>query len=82
MDNGWDVFFAVASLSIITIYFLALVRVLHRLGFSGWWSIVSVIPIVNICALLALSFARWPVTRPNAAAVSMLEETLSRIKAL
>ncbi len=35
-------------------------RILQRLGLSGWWSLLSVVPIVNIVALWALAVVSWP----------------------
>jgi len=53
----------VANLSL----FLALIlivppvwRILNRVGFSGWWSLVAVIPLVNLVALWMFAFGRWP----------------------
>ena len=36
------------------------VRILHKAGYSGWWSIVMVIPVVNIAAIWVFAFADWP----------------------
>lgn len=37
-----------------------IVRVMHRLGYSGWWAIVGVISPINIIALWFLAYADWP----------------------
>ena len=37
--------------------FVALVRILHRVGFSGWWSLMIFLWPVG---LLMLAFSRWP----------------------
>jgi uncharacterized membrane protein YhaH (DUF805 family) len=47
---GFFLFFYIAI-------FVALVRILHRMGFSGWWSLMICLwPI----GLFMLAFARWP----------------------
>lgn len=35
-------------------------RILGRLGLSPFWSIVAVVPFVNLLALWILAFAEWP----------------------
>jgi hypothetical protein len=35
-------------------------RILGRLGFSPFWSILAVIPLVNLFGLWALAFGDWP----------------------
>ncbi len=37
--------------------FAALVRILHRMGFSGWWSLMIFLWPVG---LVLLAFSRWP----------------------
>ncbi len=56
----WDGAFTLFVLMFLVIYFVAIIHILHRLGYSGWWSILSVIPFVNAVGLLALAYARWP----------------------
>jgi len=29
-------------------------------GFSGWWSLLMIIPLVNLIALYVLAFSSWP----------------------
>ena len=36
------------------------VRILHRTGMSGWWSLLILIPIVNLVGFWIFAFARWP----------------------
>jgi predicted PurR-regulated permease PerM len=36
-------------------------KVLRRVGFSGWWSVLALVPLVNIIALWAFAFMRWPI---------------------
>jgi hypothetical protein len=36
-------------------------KLLRRVGFSGWWSILAVVPLVNLAALWVLAFIRWPI---------------------
>ncbi len=55
--------YALSSLLPLVIVGLALwatVRILHKAGHSGWWTLLSFIPIVNIIAYWQLAFVRWP----------------------
>ena len=38
-------------------------RILRRLGFSGAWSLLIFIPLVNLLALYVLAFTPWPLER-------------------
>ena len=35
-------------------------RILTRLGYSPWFTVLAFIPIVNIISLWLLSYANWP----------------------
>ena len=60
---------ALVSLIIIgvflVIYFFPLVKILHKAGYSGWWSVLILVPIVNLIMLYVFAFADWPALRGN-----------------
>jgi hypothetical protein len=35
-------------------------RILNRIGLSPFWSVLAVIPFINLIALWVLAFADWP----------------------
>ena len=35
-------------------------RIFRKAGLSGWWTVLMVIPIVNVAMLWVFSFMRWP----------------------
>lgn len=39
---------------------LPLSKILRRIGFSGWWTILAFIPIANIIGLWVLAVTAWP----------------------
>lgn len=51
----------VAVLALATIW--ASGRILGRLGFSPWWSVISWLMPVNIIGLIVLSLIEWPIER-------------------
>lgn len=47
-DGGWIAFCIFILLPIIYISFAAAIKRLHDLGHSGWWSLLSFIPFINL----------------------------------
>ncbi len=45
----------------IAILVLPVAKILSKAGFSGWWSLLAVVPIVNLICLWVFAFVRWPV---------------------
>ena len=39
-------------------------HILHRTGNSRWWSLLIVIPIVNVIGFWIFAFMRWPAVDP------------------
>jgi hypothetical protein len=35
-------------------------RILRKAGYSGWWSLVCVLPPLNLIALWIFAFSEWP----------------------
>lgn len=42
------------------------VRILHKAGYSGWWSLLLMVPIANIVMMWVFAFADWPALRARA----------------
>ena len=36
------------------------VRILRKAGYSGWWSLLAVVPLLNIAMIWVFSFSEWP----------------------
>jgi len=41
-------------------------RILRKAGYSGWWVLVTVVPVVNLIMLWVFAFADWPALRDSA----------------
>ena len=52
--QGLFVIFFIVALSI------PIARILTRIGYSKWWTIVYFIPFVNIIGIWILAYSRWP----------------------
>ncbi len=42
------------------VVFLPFWQIFKKAGFSPWLSLLMAIPLVSLCALYYLAFARWP----------------------
>ena len=38
----------------------ATIRISRRAGYSGWWSLLMLVPIVNVVVLWVFAFSSWP----------------------
>lgn len=50
-------------LPLIILWVLVMVpiwRIVKRAGFNPWWSLLSLVPLVNIIALWRFAAIRWP----------------------
>jgi hypothetical protein len=45
---------------VLSIYIVPVWRVLSKAGYSGAWSILSFVPILNIVMLWVFAFTTWP----------------------
>jgi hypothetical protein len=43
---------------ILPVWFVA--KILNKAGFSGWFSLLSLVPFLNIIALWVFAFVDWP----------------------
>jgi len=48
-------------LVIVPLYLWIHARIARKAGFSGWWSVAMLIPLLNIVLLWMFAFVRWPV---------------------
>lgn len=48
------------SLLLFVLLIWLLVRILHKAGYSGWWTLLLFLPAVNIIMVWAFAFAKWP----------------------
>lgn len=52
--------FIVYVLIYIALIVLPVWRILSKAGYSGAWSLLALIPLVNLIALWVFAFLRWP----------------------
>ncbi len=45
------------------LYLWAFVRILHRSGYSGWWILISLVPLLNVVMFFVFAFKKAPTER-------------------
>ena len=53
--------FLVIELGIGVLTIVAGVKVLTKAGYSGWWILITLVPIVGFVMFLVFAFSKWPV---------------------
>jgi uncharacterized membrane protein YhaH (DUF805 family) len=56
----WHFVILLLPLAIIGVYFWMMVRILNKAGYSGWWSLLMAVPLVNIVMVWVFAFSDWP----------------------
>ena len=59
-EHGFGLFHLVAFLIGIAIYAVPAIKIIQKAGYSGWWFLVSFVPLVNLIMLWVFAFAEWP----------------------
>lgn len=52
--------FGVIYLVVLVLMAVAWVKILTKAGYSGWWVLIAVVPLVNIIMFLVFAFSDWP----------------------
>ncbi|MBD3777931.1 MAG: hypothetical protein IE923_01515 [Micrococcales bacterium] len=45
------------------IFLIAYIRIIQKAGYSGWWILIGLVPVVNVVMFLVFAYSRWPVQR-------------------
>ena len=49
-----------AALAFVAVAYWLIVRILHKAGYSGWWCLTMLLPVVNLIMVWVFAFASWP----------------------
>ena len=55
----------IVLLMIAAIWLVPAAKILSKAGYSGWWCLLLLIPLVNVIVYWVFAFARWPSLRPT-----------------
>ena len=62
--HGWFLGgIGVVGLLLAIIYIWAAVRIIRRSGYSGWWMLTALVPVLNIVMYLLFAFKKTPAQR-------------------
>jgi uncharacterized membrane protein YhaH (DUF805 family) len=54
-------------LAVYAVFFLvivwAYVRIIRRAGYSGWWILIGLVPLLNVVMFFVFAFKEWPIQR-------------------
>ncbi|ACQ82173.1 hypothetical protein Bcav_3932 [Beutenbergia cavernae DSM 12333] len=53
----------VVYIAFAIVMLIAYIRIIQKAGYSGWWVLIALVPIVNLVMFLVFAFSRWPVLR-------------------
>ena len=62
MGGSMTVIFVVLYLFIVV---FPIWKIITRMGFSGWLSLLSLVPVLNLVMLWVLALSTWPVENQN-----------------
>jgi uncharacterized membrane protein YhaH (DUF805 family) len=51
-------------ISYVVLITVPVARILRRVGLSGWWCVIALIPVLNMVGLWVLAYVRWPAVDP------------------
>ena len=63
MDGSWHGFGMILA---VIVFLVPLWRIVSKAGFHGAWSLLALVPLVNIIALWLFAFMKWPHKHPGA----------------
>jgi hypothetical protein len=58
--SGLSIWHWIVVLLYVSILVIPIARILRRIGMSGWWSVIAIIPLLNLIGLWILAFVSWP----------------------
>jgi len=53
----------IIGIAIWLVFVIAYIKIITRAGYSGWWVLIIIVPIVNIVMLLIFAYKEWPIQR-------------------
>jgi len=61
--EGANAVHVAVSLAIFAFFMWCYVRIVRRAGYSGWWVLILLVPVVNIVMVWVFAFSNWPALR-------------------
>jgi hypothetical protein len=61
--SGWQWLIALFGLVVFIFFAWCYVRIIRRAGYSGWWALILLVPVVNLVMIWVFAFSTWPILR-------------------
>jgi uncharacterized membrane protein YhaH (DUF805 family) len=58
----------VIGLVLFIVNLIGTILIIKKAGYSGWWILIGLVPVVNYVFFLIFAFAKWPVLKELEAA--------------
>jgi uncharacterized membrane protein YhaH (DUF805 family) len=65
--GSFSLFHWIIVFLIMAIFAVPTVRILRKAGYSGWWVLISLIPVINIVGFWCFAFMDWPALKQRPA---------------
>ena len=56
----WHWVISIGLIWLNVLFWISIVRILKRTGHNAWWSLVALVPIINVIAMWRFSKSKWP----------------------
>ena len=56
----WQLVILFAVLAFLVGWLLLLGRISSKAGFSKWWALLALVPVINVIFLWVFAFIQWP----------------------
>ncbi len=53
----------VVVLVVLALYLVPAAAISRKAGYSGWWCLILLVPVVNVVMIYVFAFSTWPVLR-------------------
>ena len=64
--GAWGMTHWIIVLVWLAVFIVPAWRIVQKAGFNGAWSLLALVPLVNIILFWVFAFVKWPNERPNA----------------
>lgn len=61
----WYLIVSVLLVLIVWAFIAIFGRIVNRAGYSRWWLVTMVVPVLNLIMLWVFAFASWPAAGPR-----------------
>jgi hypothetical protein len=68
MFSLFVVFIILVTALVIWAFVAVFGRIVNRAGYSRWWLVLMIVPLLNLIMLWVFAFADWPAAKPRSPA--------------